>query len=441
MLCYKLLDDDFLDKEGKIKEELKFNITNPTFKIQNSKFLGNPDDKFETMLFLPEGEGRKGEGGLRTKGYFKFSYKLVQGSRFKVKGSEDVHNLKHGTLNVQQPLWYLCDLNGNPIEPAPVNIQQKIFEFISQQSNTVEAVTSCSSRSASPEYRSPNIDSPLPTPDQRSHRSPVTNHLSPFTNHQSQPPSQSPITELPLITVITVVLNGAKTLEQTIESVINQTYPNVEYIIIDGGSTDGTLDIIKKYENYIDYWVSEKDEGIYDAMNKGTILASGIYIYYLGAGDMLLNSNTFYTIIATILLNTQRIRRETLIILPIKIDKKPTLSYPVCQEELPIIHHQGAIFNLSSIKILQLYDLKYKIHSDFDFILNYCKKYGFCYINIPACIFQAGGTSNSGKTLLRQLRELFIIYFKHGGAIFSKKFLSLIARPFWYYLNSLLSQR
>ncbi|MBD3842980.1 MAG: glycosyltransferase, partial [Campylobacterales bacterium] len=70
----------------------------------------------------------------------------------------------------------------------------------------------------------------------------------------------------PLISIITVVYNGEKYLEETIQSVINQTYDNVEYIIIDGGSNDGTLDIIKKYEDRIDYWVSERDKGIYDAM-------------------------------------------------------------------------------------------------------------------------------------------------------------------------------
>ncbi|MDQ5767545.1 glycosyltransferase family 2 protein [Thiothrix subterranea] len=90
----------------------------------------------------------------------------------------------------------------------------------------------------------------------------------------------------PLITVITVVFNGEKYLEETILSVINQTYDNMEYIIIDGGSTDGTLDVIRKYEDAIDYWVSEKDQGIYDAMNKGWRLTSEqSMILYLGAGD------------------------------------------------------------------------------------------------------------------------------------------------------------
>lgn len=89
----------------------------------------------------------------------------------------------------------------------------------------------------------------------------------------------------PLISIITVVLNGAKTLEQTIASVLSQTYDNVEYIIVDGGSTDGTIDIIKKYEERIDYWISEPDEGIYDAMNKGLMLCSGDFIGIINADD------------------------------------------------------------------------------------------------------------------------------------------------------------
>lgn len=100
----------------------------------------------------------------------------------------------------------------------------------------------------------------------------------------------------PLLTVITVVFNGAATIEHTILSVIEQTYDNVEYIVIDGGSTDATVDILRKYEGSIDYWVSEKDAGIYDAMNKGIALARGDYIGMLNSDDYFASPSALETI-------------------------------------------------------------------------------------------------------------------------------------------------
>ena len=91
--------------------------------------------------------------------------------------------------------------------------------------------------------------------------------------------------ERPLISIITPVLNNAEYLEQTIQSVIDQDYDNIEYIIIDGGSTDGTLDIIKKYNDKINFWISEPDKGIYDAQNKGVSRATGKYFAVLNSGD------------------------------------------------------------------------------------------------------------------------------------------------------------
>ena len=91
--------------------------------------------------------------------------------------------------------------------------------------------------------------------------------------------------DMPLVSIITVVYNGEKYLEQTIESVIHQSYRNIEYLIIDGGSTDGTLDIIRKYEAWVDYWISESDNGISDAMNKGIAASTGEIIGLLHADD------------------------------------------------------------------------------------------------------------------------------------------------------------
>jgi glycosyltransferase involved in cell wall biosynthesis len=96
--------------------------------------------------------------------------------------------------------------------------------------------------------------------------------------------------ERPLITIITVVFNGEATIEDTIRSVIDVDYPNLNYFIIDGGSRDSTIDIIKRYASHIDYWISEPDKGIYDAMNKGWRKAEkNSYVLFLGTGDRVLS--------------------------------------------------------------------------------------------------------------------------------------------------------
>lgn len=89
----------------------------------------------------------------------------------------------------------------------------------------------------------------------------------------------------PIISVVTVCYNAVTEIERTIQSVIGQSYPNIEYIIIDGGSKDGTVDLIRKYADKLAYWISEPDKGIYDAMNKGIAVSTGDWICFLNAGD------------------------------------------------------------------------------------------------------------------------------------------------------------
>jgi glycosyltransferase involved in cell wall biosynthesis len=98
------------------------------------------------------------------------------------------------------------------------------------------------------------------------------------------------------ITIITVVLNAVDLIEDTILSVVNQTYPNIEYIIIDGSSTDGTIEILRKYEKFIARWLSEPDKGIYYAMNKGLKMATGEWINFMNAGDTFYNQEVIYDI-------------------------------------------------------------------------------------------------------------------------------------------------
>ena len=96
----------------------------------------------------------------------------------------------------------------------------------------------------------------------------------------------------PTFSIITITYNAVRLVEQTLLNVLSQSYPNIEYIVIDGGSTDGTVDIIRRYESGLAYWVSEPDKGIYDAMNKGLQKATGDYVWFINAGDTLCSSDT-----------------------------------------------------------------------------------------------------------------------------------------------------
>jgi len=100
-----------------------------------------------------------------------------------------------------------------------------------------------------------------------------------------------------LVSIVTVVYNGESFLEETIKNVLSQTYPNIEYIIIDGGSTDRTIDIIKKYDREIFYWVSEKDTGMYNALNKGFCVASGKILTYLNSDDLYADNDVIENVV------------------------------------------------------------------------------------------------------------------------------------------------
>src|ERR1700761_5977921 len=102
----------------------------------------------------------------------------------------------------------------------------------------------------------------------------------------------------PTLSVITIVYNNVRDIERTMLSVLDQSYQNIEYIIVDGASTDGTLDIIKKYGNRIARLISEKDEGIYDAMNKGLAAATGDYVLFMNSGDEFHSADTVSVVFA-----------------------------------------------------------------------------------------------------------------------------------------------
>jgi glycosyltransferase involved in cell wall biosynthesis len=173
----------------------------------------------------------------------------------------------------------------------------------------------------------------------------------------------------PLISIITVVYNGAHTLEQTILSVINQTYKNIEYIIIDGGSTDGTIDIIKKNENKLAYWISEPDKGIYDAMNKGIKQATGVLIgiinsddwYELDAVENIVNKFNEQRNIAIYYGNIKIIYENKEIYQKNKKIKHITAGMA--------INHPTCFVHREIYETVGLFDINYRIVADYDFIL------------------------------------------------------------------------
>jgi glycosyltransferase involved in cell wall biosynthesis len=149
----------------------------------------------------------------------------------------------------------------------------------------------------------------------------------------------------PIVTVITVVFNAGWALEATILSVLNQTYSNIEYIVIDGGSTEETLEVIKKYDHAIDYWVSEPDRGIYDAMNKGLKSSTGDWLNFLNARDRFCNIHTIQALANNYLQGSAKFIYSDVLLASNTKDEEMTRY--ICNHERLIINHQAAIYHKS----------------------------------------------------------------------------------------------
>ena len=183
----------------------------------------------------------------------------------------------------------------------------------------------------------------------------------------------------PLISIVTVVLNGEHYIEQTIQSVINQSYENLEYIIVDGCSSDGTLDIIKKYEEAIDYWISCHDKGLSDAMNRAANLCEGSYLAYLHSDDLFISSNFVEQIAETIIKNPNRWITGPVTVADyngsiLYIDPDKEYSFKDMQIR-NIIRHQATFVETSKSREIG-FSHKYKFAMDHFYFLNYWKKYG-----------------------------------------------------------------
>ena len=231
----------------------------------------------------------------------------------------------------------------------------------------------------------------------------------------------------PLITIITVCYNAISSIEKTIISVINQTYPNIEYIIIDGGSTDGCIDVIKKYEDKITYWISEPDKGIYDAMNKGIKLAKGEWINFMNCGDTFYNNTTIEELFQKANFDSDIIYGNTnlLLITGEYIQRGEVVSD---NEYMPFCHQ--ASFSRNSLMKKYGFDTKYKICADRNFfytayknnakfeyidvtISNYEAEEGISSVNMPKMFYERGLIEGKTEKLFWKINYFIFLLSQH----------------------------
>ena len=206
--------------------------------------------------------------------------------------------------------------------------------------------------------------------------------------------------------IITINYNNRDGLNDTIKSIISQSYTDYEYIVIDGGSTDNSIDIIKKYEKHISYWVSEKDNGVYHAMNKGVAQAHGTYLIFMNSGDCFYDTNVLYTVAQyqEDIICGKVFKGEATI--PSGHKKSTITLVDLMRGSLP---HQ-AMFIKKSLLVKYPYDEKYKILSDWKFciqalIFDNCT---FRNSEIIVANYDISGISTNSNGLLAKERELIL---------------------------------
>lgn len=219
----------------------------------------------------------------------------------------------------------------------------------------------------------------------------------------------------PLISVITVVFNGADTIRDAIESVQRQTYGNIEYIVVDGGSSDGTVDILRHYEQGIDFWLSEKDRGIYDAMNKGIALCTGDYVGMLNADDLFSDQDVLQAVADRFLqtgvdavfscLNIVRRDEVSKIIRRCRVAR----FTPAMLRIGVMPPHPTFYCRRSCLEDGGLYRTDYHIAADFERLVRMLvrQKISWSFIDRVTVVMRSGGLSNSGLAArLRLNREI-----------------------------------
>ncbi len=220
------------------------------------------------------------------------------------------------------------------------------------------------------------------------------------------------------LSIITVVLNDVEHIEDTILSVINQDFDSIEYIVIDGQSTDGTLDILYKYSTHIDQLVSEKDNGLYDAMNKGLGLASGKYVLFLNSGDQLFDNQTISKIFAShpdadVYYGDAQIIAPDGTVRGLRRLRPPEhLSWKSLRKGM-LVSHQAFV---ARRELCPEFDLGYRFSADYDWMIKVLRR-AMTIINTGLVIVKYLDEGLTKKNLTRSLKERFRIMSKNYGFV------------------------
>jgi glycosyltransferase involved in cell wall biosynthesis len=242
----------------------------------------------------------------------------------------------------------------------------------------------------------------------------------------------------PILSVITIVYNNVKDIERTMLSVLNQTYTGIEYILVDGLSNDGTLDLIKKYQSRIAKLIIEKDEGIYDAMNKGLALATGDYVIFMNSGDEFYDVDTVAAVFASAddadiyYGETEMIDSDEQSLGQRRHKAPKQFSWRGFNLGMSISHQ--AIYIKRSL--IEPYDRRYQLSADIDWIIRAAKKAKkIVNVNRYVAKYLVGGMS---KTKHRQsLAERFDIMKRHYGLVPTVFNHFIIAANLgWYWLRN-----
>ncbi len=223
----------------------------------------------------------------------------------------------------------------------------------------------------------------------------------------------------PILSIITVVYNSEEYLERTILTVLNQTYANIEHIILDGASKDNTLEIIRKYSNKIAFWKSEPDQGIYDAMNKAQGFATGDYLMFLNSGDEFCTKDVVEKIFDSTIDSADVYYGDTIITdvegkeIGSRRLRPPRNLYWTDFRYGMLVCHQSIIIKKS---LSQNYNTEYRIAADIDWAIRSIKNAErIVNVNIPISKFMEGGMSTQHHK--RGLKERYMILKKHFGFI------------------------